>query len=329
MKKSSTDHLLSPAFGRMCMANFLLFASVYLLCPLLAFEAVDRWNISLANAGWMYLLFILGMLMVGPFHAYLGDACKRKGVLIYAQLGVSLTMLGYVFATSYTYWLVLALVQGICFGLATTAGITVAIDIVVSARRSACNKWFALSARIGMVVGVLASVMCGPCYGFSMTTGVAVAALVLACLCELPVYVAFRAPIGLPLLNIDRFFLPLGWMPAVNLLLVGFSSGVLFPLLDVGHYGALILLLAILLIVVPFTRMFVKLSHHCQRGTANTTCQLAIDAGILAGYAAGLHWFSEGSHETLLYEVALIGVLVSIVFYCLLTRPYYRKYRVR
>ena len=40
--------------------------------------------------------------------------------------------------SSYLKLMLLASVQGVCFGLATTAGITVAIDITTSTRRSAC-----------------------------------------------------------------------------------------------------------------------------------------------------------------------------------------------
>ena len=48
-------------------------------------------------------------------------------------------VLGYAFVDGYTKFLLLAAVQGACFGLATTAGITVAIDITTSTRRSAGN----------------------------------------------------------------------------------------------------------------------------------------------------------------------------------------------
>ena len=44
--------------------------------------------------------------------------------------------------------------------------------------------------------------------------------------------------------------------------------------LYIGDYIAFLALAALVFLTLPFTRMFVKLSHHCQRGTGNTTCLL-------------------------------------------------------
>ena len=76
----------------------------------------------------------------------------------------------------YTKFLLLAAVQGACFGLATTAGITVAIDITTSARRSAGNMVYAWAARLGMLVGVVLGIGIYKMYGFRMVTYLSVAA---------------------------------------------------------------------------------------------------------------------------------------------------------
>ena len=140
-------------FWRMCAANLLLFASVYMLFPVLSFVMPERLGISFPQVGSMFLVFAAAMFAVGPFHAYLCDEYKRKNVLLYSTLAMLAATAGYAFADSYIKLLLLALVQGGCFGLATTAGITVAIDITTSARRSAGNMVYAWSARLGMLIG--------------------------------------------------------------------------------------------------------------------------------------------------------------------------------
>lgn len=319
-------------FGRMCVANFLSFASVYMFLPVLSLVVPERLGISVPQVGGMFLAFAAAMFAVGPFHAYLCDEYKRKDVLLCSTLVVLAAMPGYAFADSYAKLLLLASVQGACFGLATTAGITVAIDITMSARRSAGNKAYALAARLGMLAGVCAGCLVYWLYGFRTVAYAAVAVGALGMLAVSRVYVAFRAPIGLGLCSLDRFLLPRAWLPALNVLLVAFVPGVLFPLLYTGELALFAALGILALLTIPFTKMFVKLSHHCQRGTANTTCQLAIETGFLAGLAAACRLSDAclpASDVCQLYRLAGVAALLALLFFVLLTRPYYKRKRVR
>ena len=108
-------------FWRMCTANLLLFISVYMLFPLLPFVMGEQLGVSVGQAGSMFLVFAVAMFAVGPFHAYLVDEYKRKHVLLYSALIMLAAVLGYAFVDGYTKFLLLAAVQGACFGLATTA----------------------------------------------------------------------------------------------------------------------------------------------------------------------------------------------------------------
>lgn len=90
--------------------------------------------------------------------------------------------------------------------MATTAGITVAIDITTSARRSAGNMVYAWSARLGMLIGAGSSIVLYDLYGLRTVVYLAVATGVLSMYFASRVYVAFRAPIGMKLCSLDRFF---------------------------------------------------------------------------------------------------------------------------
>ena len=136
--------MLTPDFGRMCAANFLLFASVYMLLTVLPMAMGGEITV-------IYPAFLAGMLLAGPFQAYLADAFRRKHVLMLALVGIAVTMLAapYVSAAHYMW---LALVQGACFTLAAGAGNTISIDITPSSHRTSGNMLFALCGRVGMVV---------------------------------------------------------------------------------------------------------------------------------------------------------------------------------
>ena len=265
------------------------------------------------------------MFAAGPFHAYLCDEYKRKNVLLSSAFIMLAAMAGYAFADSYLKLMLLASVQGVCFGLATTAGITVAIDITTSTRRSAGNMIYAWSARLGMLAGACAGFLLYDLYGFRTVVYAAVAVGVLGMYFASRVYVAFRAPIGMRLCSLDRFLLPRAWVPALNMLLIAFVPGVLLPLLYIGDYIAFLALAALTFLTLPFTRMFVKLSHHCQRGTGNTTCHLVMETGLLAGLATACRL----ADAFLLYHAAGVAAILALFFFVLLTYPYYKRKRVR
>lgn len=325
MRKNATNKLMTLNFWRMCMANLLLYTSVYMLFPLFPFVMERQAGISVEQAGGVYLLFAAAMFAVGPFHAYLVDEYKRKHVFLYAMLVMLAAVWGSAFADSYAQYLLLAGVQGACFGLATTAGITVAIDITVSARRSAGNMMYAWMGRLGMLAGVMSGIWLYKVADFRSVTSLSVAMGLLSMFFMSRVYVAFRAPIGMTLCNADRFLLPRAWLPAVNMLLITFVPGLLLPLLFASCYWALLALAVWVLITVPCIRMFVKLSHHCQRGTANTTCHLAMEAGLLMGAATACQLMDKAQ----ILRVSLLAAILAALFFVLLTYPYYKKKRVR
>ena len=78
---------------------------------------------SVSRTGDMFLAFIAAMFAAGPFHAYLCDEYKRKNVLLSSAFVMLAAMAGYAFADSYLKLMLLASVQGVCFGLATTAAL--------------------------------------------------------------------------------------------------------------------------------------------------------------------------------------------------------------
>lgn len=67
---------------------------------------------------------------------------------------------GYTLVQNATHLLMLCIVQGLSFGMAATAGITLAIDITNSTFRSAGNVVFSWAARLGMIIGAALGCIC-------------------------------------------------------------------------------------------------------------------------------------------------------------------------
>ena len=296
---------------------------------------------------------------------------------------------GYAFVTNITELILLSTVQGLAFGIATTAGITLAIDITNATLRSAGNVSFSWMARLGMIIGIVLGVWLYQSYSFKNLLSVSVITGVAGVLMVSGVYVPFRAPIVTRLYSFDRFLLLRGWVPAINMILITFVPGLLIPLVHrflndsvlgssgipipffvgtgIGYLASLLLarlfilkektlrlvLVGIILEIVAITLlasgfpvgvpsillglglglvmpeflvMIVKLSHHCQRGTANTTHLLASEVGFASGIAVACYFDLEA--DKMLYTGQVIAV-IALIFFILVTYPYYKRKKVR
>ena len=319
--KETTHKLMTLDFWCICISNFCLYAAIWTLLPILPAEGylmgMNRTDITVS-----FLLFIFTLIGVGPLHCYLGDAFKRKHVLILGTLATALCMAGWFRVNEPWQVMGLMALAGASFGIATTAGITIAIDITQSNRRGAGNRMYAFSGALGMLLGICCLSSFYITIGFNSLVFVSLALFAISLLMETGIYVAFRAPVGVGIFNIDRFFLPLAWLPAVNVLLLTFGIGLLMNVLPPYTYLRSVVLIALTIASVPLTRMFVKLSHHCQRGTANTTLQLASQAGLLLGTVMG-EWISN--------NVIISGMIIvsSAFMFMGITLPYFRRNRVR
>lgn len=376
-------------FTRICIANLLFFISLYVLLPVLSVEMADRLGVPVAQTGVIFLFFTLGMFLIGPFHAYLVDAYKRKYVCMFAVALMVVATIGYAFVTNLMELILLSAVQGLAFGIGTTAGITLAIDITNSMLRSAGNVSFSWMARLGMIVGIILGVWLYRSYTFQNLLTVSVITGLMGILVLWGVYVPFRAPIVTKLYSFDRFLLLRGWIPAINLILITFVPGLLIPLVHpslndfvlgnmripvpffvgaaIGYIVSLFLarlpflrekalqlviagiglemltmfllntdlsigISSILLglglgfILPKFLVMFVKLSHHCQRGTANTTHLLASEVGISLGIATAC--YLDLDTGTMLYAGQIVAS-IALLFFVLGTYPYYIKKKIR
>lgn len=382
------NRLWTIHFMRICIANLLLFISLYMLFPVVPVEMADRLGVPISQTGAMFLLLTLGMFAIGPFHAYLVDAYKRKYVCAFSFATMMAATAGYAFVNDITQLLLLCFVQGVAFGMATTAGITLAIDITGSTLRSSGNVAFSWMARMGMLAGISLGVGLYQWYDFRTLLYISVAIGLAGIFFVSRVYVPFRAPIVTKLCSSDRFLLPRGWLPALNLMLIAFIPGLLLPvfphslsdvvigglyipffaIVGIGFLFSILLarvvhreeetwrmvllgislmmvslfllgelptaIVAVLLglglgLVAPeFLLIFVKLSKHCQRGTANTTCLLAWEAGMSMGLATACYLSVEYSVDTI-YHLGRMLSPVMLVFFTLVTYPYFKKKRVR
>lgn len=275
----------------------------------------------------LYLTILVGLIAVGPLHAWLADAYKRKHVVVLATLGLMCCFLGMLWTESFAALLALGCFGGACYGMAISALITISIDIVNSEQRTLANKALAYALCIGAFLGVVI----GGCtlliiYGSdSWFPYVAAACLMLSALLVQSVYVAFRAPIGVPMFGLDRFFLPRTWLPTLLMLFIGLTPGLYLPWAASSQIlYPLLSILFLALLIYPVITVYVNLAEHCQRATSVSSSLLGVMTGILLGACLStVYLCMECTHA--MAAMSLGAAAISFPF----AYRYYRKHKVR
>ena len=284
-------------FWRICMVSGLLHLSLFLLMPVIPFVS-------------LYSIYILGLLLVSAFHAWLADAYRRKYVLMLPLLFLIGWPFGLLYASEYWQLSLLMLVAGMCYGLALSVGNTISIDIVESELRSKANVAYAYATFIGAFLGVCVANPLFQYAGFEGLCYVSSASLLLALLLASAIYVAFRAPMGFTYCSLDRFFLPHTGPLALNMMLAGLVPGLLLPFaISAQAYWPILAMLLILLPMKIIVAAFVKLSEHCQRATAVHSCFFFTMVGILLGACISPLFMDVDCSKTMALATLAVAVL--------------------
>lgn len=379
-------------FIRMCIGNLLLFASLYMLLPLLPFHLSEKFHIPLKVTGCVAMTFALSIFLFGPFYGYLTDTFSRKRVYLISCIVLAGISSGYAISGTLLWAILLQVMQGSFFGLSSAMGITLAIDITHTDRRSDANICFNRAGQLGMLVGTIAGLTLYHHVGLQEAIHGSVITGICGLLFVSSVPVAFRAPIGVPVCSLDRFLLPQGWLPALNLSVVSATFGLLFvsvcqcatldgipesvllflaftsvgfllstiadkvvlentsihakvliglalegfSMLSVSIYTQTTLFpitgvlvgCGIEMILSNFLLVFIKLSEHCQRGTANATHLFSWEAGI--GIGIGIGYLLSASYSPAeLFRICAVLAVFSLMMYLSVTRSYFQRRKVR
>lgn len=378
-------------FRWVTVGNMLMFASLYMLFPALpsAMSAPGRLGLPLVEAGSIFLIFIAGLLLSGPFLSYLTDVFQRKKLCLFAFVVLLLMTVSYAWVDYFYQLAALSLVQGMAFGITASTLLSIGVDVTASGGRDRGNVVFARFGHAGIVLGIATGSIMYINYDFDTLLVLSLATGVAGFLCLLPVRVPFRAPIGSKLVTADRFYLPRCTIPAVNMVMIAFIPGLMLPLIHfevaniflssnlfipwfliagIGYFlvyaavklffkslnilgqaiagllcvvvamsvfillnmlaGKLIsalLLGAGLGLILPVTLgMFVGLSQHCERVTANFTWLLAWQAGLSGGIFLACYLCWSGS-PGLTFRVAMILAAAGFIWFVVGTYPWYLK----
>lgn len=136
-----------------CIANFLLFFSFYLLLPMLPFYLRDSFDADKQLIGIILSGYTVTALIIRPFGGFIVDSFPRKPVLLMCYFSFFIFFAGYLIAGTILLFAIIRALHGFTFGAATVANSTMAIDVLASSRRAEGIGYYGVSNNLAMAIG--------------------------------------------------------------------------------------------------------------------------------------------------------------------------------
>ncbi len=134
-------------------ASLLMFTAFYLLLPTLPVFLTRELNINESQTGIILSVYTLAALLIRPFTGYMIDRYGRKYFYIPSILLFAAIFVVYPLAGVFVWMLAVRFIHGLVWGVATTTGSTLIVDIIPAHRRGEGIGLYGLAMTIPMAVG--------------------------------------------------------------------------------------------------------------------------------------------------------------------------------
>ncbi len=130
----------------------------YFMVPILPLFLSDNFSATEGQVGLILSFYTIASLLIRPFAGYALDEMGRKGIYVVSLLLFSFIFFGYAWATSIMFILIMRFLHGLTWGSMSSAGSTIAVDLVPLNRRGEGIGIFGLSMTIAMAIGPLIAI---------------------------------------------------------------------------------------------------------------------------------------------------------------------------
>lgn len=220
------DRLWTRDYVLLCLANFMMCFAFYLLVPTLPFYLEKEFGASLSMVGVVVSCYTIAVLAVRPFSGYIADTFQRKPVYLIAYYLFVSVFCGYLLAGTLTVLMIIRIVHGLAFGLITTTGNTLIIDVLPSSRRGEGLGYYGVVNNLAMSIGPMIGLFIADMGNFDVifwcSILIGLLGILFASLAKVPPKVPNTAN---SVLSIDRFFLVKGVRACLSLLLLAIPYG--------------------------------------------------------------------------------------------------------
>lgn len=136
-----------------CISNFFLFMTFYLLMAILPMFVINKMNGSEQQAGLTMTLFLIGSVLFRPLAGKLLDEFQKKKLLLISLPLFAAASIMYVNLENLLLLLVLRFVHGITFSLANTTLSSIAADLISEDRKGEGLGYYTTFMSMAMAIG--------------------------------------------------------------------------------------------------------------------------------------------------------------------------------
>ncbi|NDV47461.1 MFS transporter [Paludibacter sp. 221] len=222
------DKLWTQSFISACIGNFLLFFAFYLLLPILPLYLIEVFDTNRSSVGIILSCYTLAALAIRPVAGFILDMFSRKPLYLIAYILFVACFAGYTLANLISIFVIVRIMHGLTFGMVTTAGNSLVVDIMPSSRRGEGLGYFGVANNLAMATGPMFSLFLHDFYSFNIIFYIAIGSGLLGFLVastiktEKKIEKSLKQPLAF-----DRFFLPKGLSGGISFMFIAIPYGML------------------------------------------------------------------------------------------------------
>ena len=171
------------------LVNFLIYIVYYMLVVIIASEAIHSLNASLSEAGLAAGIFILGTLLARLTAGRSIELFGRKKMLYAGLVFYLVTTVLYLFVNSLSVMYVVRFLNGIGYGVTSTATSTIIAGCIPLSRKGEGINYYALSMSLAAAIGPLIGMAMQQVVSFHYIIGFNVAVLIICCVSSVILHV--------------------------------------------------------------------------------------------------------------------------------------------
>ncbi|WP_439743044.1 MFS transporter [Bacillus pseudomycoides] len=183
------DRLWTKNYIMLTITALLLFSGFYLLMPTLPMF-IKQLGGSESQVGFIIGVFTISAVIFRPIVGGLMDRYGRMVFIISGLLFFAITMYLYDWVTGVIFLVILRVLHGISWAVATTSIGTAVTDVIPQSRRGEGMGWYGLAMTLGMALGPVLGLWVIKSFSFHylflLCTGLALVAFILALGTKIP-----------------------------------------------------------------------------------------------------------------------------------------------
>ncbi len=148
-----TKKIWTKNFIFLVVGNFLLSIAFYFLITVLPVYLVDQIQFSKSDAGIILSAYIFTAVLIRPFAGPLIDTYGRKTIYISSLILFAILFPAYSIFFDYFPLVILRILHGISWGILTTAGNTLAMDLLPEEKKGEGIGFYGLAFTLAMAIG--------------------------------------------------------------------------------------------------------------------------------------------------------------------------------